>query len=572
VSGRLPFDGHQPAEAVRFAIEAHMQAHRARTDSGASSRAAFMAELGIKDSAFSQRIGKPSQLGGLAQDVERLGFAEAGTVTRLAEQVGLLEDHWTVAASWWPRLRDQYRVGTEAWEPTTVNPPTVLILAEAYGAYHQHLLQRPPNPAATHSPGGRHLVAARQLLEELCWLATGPFGVAHDAHRLISLLAPLSPGIVTSFISEGVVTTQVIRALDRSLRTARWNSNAKQTYYDLLSQRPMEQKIYRRTNWIRALRRLRLVSRGSNEQQRAWVLKGLRMALLGEGAYSGARATDRRYAFWCLAELTPDGSLWDEVFQYAAKDDEVRGLIDYVDGLRAYVGATSPRRDAFGYTPQDDWSAPYLRDGLRELLHRDAVRANRYEGKAWWGWASSSRTGVRLRAVALVRDALFNPDVIRQRTAIDIFRAAGPEVAESVSQTLVAVLKVVDSQGSFPQFVRERCLAYLGMMGRRSALGPVEAALKSTSDATIVQAIATAGDLSYRHPGDSVGLQAWAWQKVLDNADDEDVILAGIVASVASGKHPRATIADALHRHAGPVDSALAWADRVHADPRATRR
>lgn len=571
--GPPPFDGHQPAANVRFAIDAHIQVHRMRTNSGAAPREPLKAEYGIKDSAFSDRIRKPSELGGMAQDVERLGFAEAGTVTRLARQMNLLKDQWTVDASWWPRLRDQYGVGTEAWAPTTVNPPTVLVVAEAFGAYHQHLLQRPPNPGAVHSPSGRHVLAARQLLEELCWLATGPFGVAHDAHRLISLLAPLSPATVIDFISEGVVTTQVIRALDRSLRTATWNSNAKQLYLDLLSQRPEEErKIYRRTNWIRALRRARLVSRGSNEQERAWVLKGLHKAMLGEGSYGGARATDRRYAFWCLAELTRDGPLWARVLQDAAADDEVRGLLDYVDGLRAYVGPGPVRRDAFGFTPQDDWSGPYLRHGLRELLHHDAVRDRGYVGKAWWAWASSARPSLRVRAVARLRDALFNPDVIRQRTAIDVFRAAGPEVAESVSRTLVAVLEVIDDQGKFPQFVRERCLTYLGMMGRRSALRPVQDALEVTKDATLVQAIATAGDLAYRHPAESPGLQGWVRQKVLDNAADEDVVLAGIVATVASGKHPRVELRDALDRRTEAVESALAWADRVRADPRATRR
>jgi hypothetical protein len=554
---------------VRFAVEAHLEAYRTREKSGITGRMALMRELRIAESTLSDYLTKAEYLPHTVQDVERLGFAPAGSVTRLAERVGLTEGpRWTVAASWWPRLRHEYRLGTDSWA-RDMNPPTVLLAAEAFGAHYQHLLERPPNPAATHSPDGPHLAAARQLLGELCWLASGPFGVAHEAQRLISLLAPLSPEDVTRAIARNVVTTQVIRALDRSLRKAPGNSNLTQVYADLLARPP--DKIYRRTNWIRALRQLKLQTTGGTGPSRKWIIDQLVFALKGERAYNGARATDRRYAFWCLAELTSDGALWSEVLQHAAEDDEVAGLLAEAEGLRAYVGRTPPRRNAFGYAPPTHWSATYLRDGLDDLLHPDAVRANRWAGKPWWDWAASSRTRFKERAIALLRDALFNPDVIRQRSAIDTFRAAGPEVTESVSRTLVEVLRVLDVTSAFPQFVRERSLAYLGMLGSSTALPAVESALRVSADATVVQAIATAGDLAHLHPRDSVGLQAWVWEKVVEKATDEDVVLAGIVASVASRRDPKTTLAGALTQPTEAVSSALAWAEEVLEDPRVAR-
>jgi hypothetical protein len=173
--------------------------------------------------------------------------------------------------------------------------------------------------------------------------------------------------------------------------------------------------------------------------------------------------------------------------------------------------------------------------------------------------------------MALLRDALFNPDVIRQRSAIDAFRAAGPDVAESMSQTLAAVLRIVDSTSSFPQFVRERSLAYLGMLGRVSAISAVEEALRASTETTAAQAIATAGDLAHLHPDETVWLQTSAWQKVAMHADEEDVVLAGIGAVVASRNDPRTKLAAALSQPSDAIASALAWADQVRADPRSAR-
>ncbi len=560
---------HDPASVVRFAIESHLQAHKLRSGDGSSGRRVVQQALSIGDSAMTERLQSRDRLPHVAAVVEELGLAPHGLVTRLVGQVGLAgRPAWTVGPSWWPKLRNVHSLGTES-SPNFSSPVQVLLAAEAFAAHHVRLLAHPPN-STPRAQDESYKIACNQLLSQLCWLASGPFGVAHEAQRLISHLAPLAQEVVTDFIRGGVVTTQVIRALDRSLRQATWNSRMRQEYYNLLATPPA--RIYRRTNWLRALRRLQVTDFRNSEsfakppKSRAWLGNQLLIAMKSERAYSGARATDRRYAFWCLAELTlNDSELWEETRRTAEADLEVAPLLERAGELRRYLGQVPvSSRDAFDFYPTIEWSTEYLGTGLHKMLRSDGVTSNRWPFKQIWSW---SRAPLRDKAIALLPDALFNPDVIRQRSAIDAFRAAGAEVRESISQTIVGVMSLLDELDNSPAFLRERCLAFLGMLGSASAVPAVERALRSNRVETLAQAVSTAGDLAHLHPEESYGLMGWTLAEVSKHADDEDVMLAAVQAVVARGWDPRARLEGVLREPSEVISSALMWADRVLADP-----
>ena len=559
----------EPSSVVRFALEAHLDAYRARGDAGrATGRQALAQAMGIGEPRLSELLNSgPENLRKLSLQTEEAGLAPLDSVTRLVRQVQLTgREDSTIHPVWWPRMRVAYSLGTPGG-PVFRNSVEVLMAAESFAAYHARLLERPPE-APQHSLTQSDELSCTQLLSRLCRFASGPYGVAHESHRLISQLAPLAPNVVTDFISSGTVTTQVIQSLDRSLRRATWNDEMKRQYKELLAKPP--DKIYRRTNWMRALRRLKLSGNHSQEAEENdsdnWILEQFLLALEGKPPYQHARITDRRYAFWCLAELAPKGDFWSQAQNIARNSEETKSLLPGAVELREYLhGLPRQQRDAFRFQPSVPWLRPYLRGNLYDLLAEDQVESKKsYRHRANWAWGARPRT-IR-QSMELLSVAIFDPDVVRQRAAMDAVRAAGPEVVQSVSNGAIVILDQPEPQ-ELPIFVIERCLATLGALQQANAIDVVERAVRGAEGEVLVQAVAAAGDLAHAHPGKSLWLMGSTATAVNQSRMHEDVVLAGISAFVSYRRDPRENLQEALELRSAPIDTTLRWSDAVLADP-----
>lgn len=559
---------HSATTVVRFALESNLDAYPTRSEGPtARGRQELARALSITPGALTGRLKTRPGLGKLVGEMESRGFAQRGTVSRLADQVELLPtDTWSIEPHWWPRLRDGYDLGTTGRLPTFDRAFEVLLTAEAFAAAHPLLLQKPPNrPVESDRISDNDLVACGQLLDQLCWLASGPFGVAYESQRLISYLAPVSPSTVTGFIASGVITTQVIRALDRSLRRCAWSSEMRQQYTNLLASPPS--KIYRRTNWMRSLRRLRLLDYADPETRarpaRDWLMNQLVIALNGEESYLGARATDRRYAFWCLAELAPTAESWARVRNDAASLPEIAPLLEPAEMLRKQVQKFGLAKwDAFQFSPPGGWAVRTENHAWSHLLDENC--ADTAKGPPdHWAWA---RPRTRMLGRALLQDALFNPDVIKQRSSTDALGAAGSEMREAVAITIAAFCAQILKNHDAPRYLIERCLAILGMMGRASSAATILDALRSLSDESLVQAVASAGDLAHLHASERPWLLATVIPAVTQKLNDEDVAIAGITALVAGHSAPREAIPQLAGLPSTAVQATLGWADRVARD------
>lgn len=556
---------HAPTTVVRFAIESNLDAYASRVEGRTvRGRQELARALSLGAPGLTERLKSRAGLAKLAREVEDLGFAERGTVSRLAGQVALLRtDVWSIGGSWWPTLRDGYRLHDV---PNFDRAFEVLLAAEAFAAAHPLLLQKPPNkPDSSNQITEQNLSACRVLIEQLCWLASGPFGVAYDSQRLIAYLAPVSPETVTNFIRSGVITTQVIRALDRSLRLCTWNSVMREQYTDLLASPPP--KIYRRTNWMRALRRLRLLDFVDTNRpevpKREWLINKLLFALKGELSYSGARATDRRYAFWCLAELERDATVWSSVRAIAELDPAVAPLLTASEQLRQTISRVGlARTDAFQFIPPGGWAM--LQDNQLWSNLLDEVGPEGLKSMSeLWQWA---KPRTKSMAIAMMQEALFNPDVIRQRSSTDALGAAGAEMRDSVSATVGHFLTSLLARRDSPLYLIERSLAVLGMMGRVSSKDVIQASLRQLHDECLVQAVASAGDIAYRHPAEAPWLIATVIEVVRQRLQDEDVVIAGIAAMVAVGRAPLRAVPELETLPSQAVQATLQWADKVEFD------
>ncbi|MEZ5216377.1 MAG: hypothetical protein R2715_07260 [Ilumatobacteraceae bacterium] len=563
---------HEPDTLVRFAWAAQLDAYRTRPGgTGRTGRQELARALSISEPRLSALAAQGGdRLASLVDELEQRGFAEHGSVSRLAEALQLRAEHrWSVSPRWWPILRDQHRLGRSETTPRFATPFEVVLVAEAFSAFHAHLLHDPPNIVRSELSDADQL-ACRQLLASLCRLGSGPYGVAHDALRLVARLAPLEPDVVAEYVRLGGPRSQLIRAWERSERTTRWNSNVRQEFASLLATPPP--LIFRRVFWIRGLRRLRLSDNKSGDlghSPRNWVTKQLRFAVFGERGYRGARATDRRFALWVAAEVTLDELQWSSLATDVADDPVLASLLPLAQELRAYL-ADQPlaRRDAFWFTPRSGWPVLTTHAPTAEVLDVSLAKTTAWSQYGRWRWA---RRATRWMAALLIRDGVLAPCAVRQRSAAEALFAGGPESRRSASGTIADLLAAELSAPVPHPVIVQRCLVLLGMLRCREGIQPVEDFLRAPlvdevdGRGHIAQALTTAGALANAHPEDSVGLVAWAVRRAADHADDEDVALAAIHALVGCGKDPAVELAGRLV-DTPTVESSLSWAAEVFGD------
>jgi hypothetical protein len=452
--------------------------------------------------------------------------------------------------------------GSEA--PSFRSPHDVVLAAEAFSVHFHRILAHPPN--RPESPGSgldpRDLLAGEQLTRSLCWLGSGPFGIGHDAVRLVAELAPLYPDAVVETVAQGGPSAQMIRALDSSLRHSPTNAHVRRVIHDLLASPP--ERIFRRVPWIRALRGMRRSDFLLDEHQRpsrTWLYDQLRFAMSGELGYVGARAHERRYALWCLAELTNDDSRWKKIATSASEDPALDDLILDAEQLRA---ALKPGRqpDSFLFTPKDGWRLPTALADVDEILDPRRARTANWSQADSWSWM---RPSTREPIVALLRDALLGPCAIRQRSAIDGLRSSSALARESATVSVGAVMSSIGSNPSRADIL-ERCLIALGSLGQRRSIRIVEDVVQSTkSDQILAQAIVTAGDLVHVYPRDCVGLTAWV-QAQSSRTESPEVAAAGAHFAVIARRDASSFVPDGLKSRPG-VAEVLAWAARVASDP-----
>jgi len=150
---------------------------------------------------------------------------------------------------------------------------------------------------------------------------------------------------------------------------------------------------------------------------------------------------------------------------------------------------------------------------------------------------------------------------------MDAVRAAGPETVEAVSEMAHRLLAHEMMGATPPSFLIERCLATLGLLGCKSAIPVVGAALRKYDGEVLVQAVAAAGDLAYLFPNQCVWLMRDVAFVVTQESDHEDVVIAGIAAFVAYRKDPAVHMRDALTDMTPPVRNMVHWATTVLQDP-----
>jgi hypothetical protein len=137
---------------------------------------------------------------------------------------------------------------------------------------------------------------------------------------------------------------------------------------------------------------------------------------------------------------------------------------------------------------------------------------------------------------------------------------------EAATVTIATFCSGLLNDSGVPRYLVERSLAILGMMGRASSADTLFLALRSLSDESLVQAVASAGDIAHLHSSARPWLLATVIPAVRQKLRDEDVVIAGITALVAGRADPRADIPELHALSSSAVHSTLDWADRVAGD------
>lgn len=565
---------HNPSSLVRFAWAAQLDAHQGRHQPHpVTGRQALAVALGYTPQQLStQAAAGGDRLADLVDDLEQLGFARHGEVSRLAEQLQLRgERRSSVSPRWWASIRERFHLGDPDREPTFRRPLDVILAGEAFVAHHQRQL-------FSRSSGRRPLdgddeIACRQLVASLGRLACGPYGVAHDALQLVAMLVPLEPELVVELLKPGGPRAQLVRAWERSVRSTSWNAHVRQQFASMLATPP--EHVFRREEWLRGLRRLRLSDfehSTTATTERRWLHQQLLLAMQGERGYAGARALDRRYALWVAAEVTPDDGAWAQVVAAAGDDPVLAQLVPTAETMRARLAAAPlHHRDGFWYGAADTWPQWSTDRTVAEILD-----ATRFGTRGWsqhdtWRWA---RRATRVVGGQLVRDALLAPCAIRHRSAADALYAGGRECRASATAMTSAVLRAELAATAPHPAVVQRCLALLGLLRHPAAIPVVEDVLRATTttaDGTLAATIATAGDLAAANPGQEYGLVGWIAPRVMRHSSDTDLVVTGIHATVAAHRDP-AVVFGGLDTSAPAVGSALGWAEEVLTDPLLPRR
>ena len=537
---------HNPSSLVRFAWAAQLDAHQGRHHPHPiTGRQAFAVALGYTPQQLStQAAAGGDRLADLVDDLEQLGFARHGEVSRLADQLQLrTERRWSVSPRWWGSVRERFHLGESGRAPTFRRPLDVILAGEAFVSHHQRLLFA--RAAGRRPIDDEDQLACQQLVATLGRLAGGPYGVAHDALHLLAMLLPLQPDLVVDLVRPGGPRAQLVRAWERSVRSTSWNASVRQQFASLLATPP--DHVFRREEWLRGLRRLRISDFEhpvANHTERRWLSQQLLLAMTGQRGYVGARPADRRYALWVAAEVTPDDGTWARVVHVAADDPVLAELLPTAEAMRARL-ATAPlhHRDGFWFGTSDDWPLGSTDRTVAEILDAGRFGTRWWSQHASWRWA---RRATRVMGAQLVRDALLAPCAIRHRSAADALFAGGRECRSSATEMTVAVLRAERAATSPHPALVQRCLALLGLLRHPAAIPAVEDVLRSTTttaDGILAAAIATAGDLAAANPGEEHGLVGWIAPRIQPHAADVDLVVTGIHATVAAHRDPAPSFA-----------------------------
>lgn len=566
---------HDPSALVRFAWSAQLDAHQVRQrEHTVTGRQALAVALGYTPQQLSTQVAAGrDRLADLVDDIERLGFARHGEVTRLADQLRLrTERRWAVLPRWWGPLRHRYGLGEESSVPTFSSPLDVVFAAEAFVSHHQRLLF-PKAAGERRSLDPMDERACHQLLDVLGRLACGPYGVAHESLHLVAMLVPLAPEVVVGQVAAGGPRAQLVRAWERSVRSTSWNSHVRQSFASMLASPP--DHVFRRDAWLRGLRRLRLSDFHHTEPhhaKRRWVSDQLMIAMRGERGYVGARPSDRRHALWVGAEVTADDETWARMVRAAEDDPMLADLLPVAARMRQHLAARpSYQRDAFWFGGPEEWPLGSTSRSVVEMLDPARFGDRRWSQHRTWRWA---RRTTRMSAARLVRDALLAPCVVRMGSAVNALYAAGPECRESATTMIGSIVQAeLAATHPHPALV-QRSLRVLGMLRHPAAIPVVEDVLRSTqspADGLLAQAIATAGDLASENPGEEHGMVGWITPRVLRHSGDVDLVVTGIHAMVACRRDPNEAFG-AIVGSSPAIDVALGWAGDVLADPLLPRR
>lgn len=566
----MNFKGHSsvgplsPQSLMRFAMSAQLES-LSQTGGvvGMTGRQALAKSKGISLARLStMAAGTADKLADLAVEIEELGYADPATLTRLAEQVRLGPDHWAVAQRWWPQIREFHGLGSTARFQL---PTQVVLAAEAFAAYYQHLI----GSQGTYTPrrmSDRDERAAMQLIDLLSKLACGPFGVTHDALRMLAKLSPLDTGRVMAFARRGGRWSEVVRALDRASLQSKRNWKSRNELATFLAKPPPW--LFRQTYWLRAIRRSRRLEFEAEEGlegAKEWITKQMEIAMCAEQSYAGSDLPTRRYALWCAAELTLDDTRCRRVAKIAATDPGLAPILPTAEAMRTHLESVSVRnRDAFYFTPIGGWPLDGSPVEVREALDPTAVESSQWSQYRIWKWA---RPSTRRDAIHLLRDAVASPCAVRYRSACDALRAAGPLTRECAVTTVIDVFLAEQAATTPDPAVLQRCLRVLGQLDSAQGIDIVEHVVRTTSDHEVLfDALLSAGDLALSHPSDAVGLIAWVGDRMSKLPADERLAIGGIYAQVAFRQAPeRWSVTVAPDTPA--VQSMSEWGREVLADP-----
>ena len=241
-------------------------------------------------------------------------------------------------------------------------------------------------------------------------------------------------------------------------------------------------------------------------------------------------------------------------------------MLPLADRLREFLAPLPlDRRDAFTLT-ETLWPSTAAPDVAR-LLDARTIQERRASRNGALSWL---RPYSRRRFVEYLQHALYHPDAVKQRSAADTLRAAGPEVREAATDYTRQVLEIERAEAAPRTFAIERCVQLLGMMGCAGAVETVASAVRHDRGTARVQAVVSAGDLAHLRPRDAVGLMAWVYDTAQQCPHDDDLMIAAIDACVCFRSQPAEVLRDALAERrrvpGDPVEQALGWARGVLAD------
>ncbi len=549
---------------MRFSMSAQLESlPQTGAIAGMTGRQALARSKGISLARLStMATGTSDKLAELANEIEELGFAKPATLTRLAEQLHMGPDRWAIAQRWWPEIREFHGLGSV---PRFAQPTQVILAAEAFAAFYQHVIGSTPvfTPRVINE---RDALAAAQLLDLLSRLACGPYGVEHDALRMLAKLSPVDPGRVMGFARRGGRWSEVVRALDRASMGGKRNWKSRNDMATLLANPPTW--LFRQTYWLRAIRGSRLLEFEAGEGlagAKEWITRQMEIAMCAEQSYAGSDLPTRRFALWCAAELTLDDSRWRRVASTAAGDPGLAPVLPVAEAMRAHLDSIPLRnRNAFSFTPAGGWPLDRSPVDVREALDPTLIESGQWSQFRTWKWA---RPQTRREAIHLLRDAVASPCTLRYRSACDALRAAGPLTRESAVATVIDVFEAEQAATVPDPAVMQRCLRVFGQLDSPRAIDTVEDVVRRASDHEVLfDALLTAGDLALSHPADSVGLIAWVGSRTARLPADERLAIGGIYAQVSFRSAPQDWPVIAAP-DTPAVQSMSEWGREVLADP-----